>query len=77
MLSLSSSAKPRRVLIWREVVVQFEVLPDVGPHVVRLPGQLGQERDQLHQLVVRLVHEPGLDRYPVLKLVTECLKSLK
>ena len=53
-----------------------ECLPDVRPHVLGLLLQHRQEGHQLHQLVVLLVHEPGLDGDPVLELVAKGLRGV-
>ena len=53
--------------------VQSECLPDVGADVLSLTLQPVEEGNQLHQLVVLLVHEPRLDWDPVLQLVAEGL----
>ena len=57
----------------RQMCVQSECLPDVGTDVLSLLLQPVEEGDQLHQLVVLLVHEPRLDWDPVLQLVAERL----
>ena len=57
----------------RQMCVQSECLPDVGADVLSLTLQPVEEGDQLHQLVVLLVHEPRLDWDPVLQLVAEGL----
>ena len=44
------------------------------PDIVGLLDNILKERYQLHQLVVRLVHEPGHDWDTVLQLVTKCLQ---
>ena len=59
--------------VWREVSVQPERVPDVRPHVLRLALQPRQERHQLHQLVVRLVHKPRLNGDPILQLISKGL----
>ena len=46
--------------------------PDVRPVL----GEAFEEGDQLHQLVVVGVHEPALDRDPVLQLISEGLRGV-
>ena len=64
------------VLIWREVVVQLEVISDQGSHISPLLHQFEEEWDELHQLVVRSVNKPGLDGNAVLQLISECLRGV-
>ena len=64
----------RRRSVGREVSVQPESVADVRPHVLRLGLQPGQEGHQLHQLVVRLVHEPRLNGDPILQLISKGLQ---
>ena len=54
-------------LIGRQVGLQFVLLPNDGPHVVCV-NEGAQERHQLLQLAVALVHEPRLDRDAVVQL---------
>ena len=64
------------ILIWREVVVQLEVISHQGSHVPPLLHQFEQEWHKLHQLVVRSVNKPGLDGNAVLQLISECLRGV-
>lgn len=66
----------RLILIWREVVVQLEVISDQWSHVTPLLYQFEEEWDKLHQLVVRSVNKPGLDGNAVLQLISECLRGV-
>ena len=61
--------------VGREVSVQPESVSDVGPDVLGLALQPVQERHQLHQLVVRLVHEPRLNGNPILQLISKSLQT--
>ena len=54
---------------------ELEVVPDVRPDVLRLLDQLVKEWDQLHQLIVRLVHKPRLYGDAIFQLVPESLKQ--
>ena len=47
--------------------LQFEALSDEGPHV-HGPHETLEEGEQLEQLPVLLVHEPGLDGNAVIEL---------
>ena len=66
----------RSILIWREVVVQLEVIPDQGSDVSPLLHQFEQEWHKFHQLIVRAVNKPGLDGNAVLQLISECLRGV-
>ena len=68
--------KGEEVLIWREVVVQLELISDQGSHISPLLHQFEQEWHELHQLVVRSVNKPGLDGNAVLQLISECLRGV-
>ena len=57
------------------MVIQFELVPDEGPHVLGLVHQLVQEGDQLHQLIIGPVHKPRLNWDSILQLVTKGLKK--
>jgi len=59
--------------VGREVRVEPEGLPDVGPHVLGLALQPREEGHQLHQLVVLLVHKPRLNGDPILQLISKGL----
>ena len=59
--------------VGREVRVEPEGLPDVGPHVLGLALQPREEGHQLHQLVVLLVHKPRLNGNPILQLISKGL----
>jgi len=59
--------------VGREVSVEPESVSDVGPDVLGLALQPVQERHQLHQLIVRLVHEPRLNGDPILQLISKGL----
>ena len=61
--------------VGREVCVEPEGLPDVGPHVLGLALQPREEGHQLHQLVVLLVHKPRLNGNPILQLISKGLKT--
>ena len=60
--------------VGREVRVESEGLPDVGPHVLGLALQPREEGHQLHQLVVLLVHKPRLNGNPILQLISKGLQ---
>ena len=66
-----------RPLVRRQVVVELELVPDLGPHVLALVHQPVKERDQLHQLVIRAINEPRLDGDTILQLVPECLEKYR
>ena len=68
--------RERRLLVWREVVVQLEVFSDLGSHVSPLLHQFEQEWHKFHQLVVWSVNKPGLDGNAVLQLISECLRGV-
>ena len=57
--------------------MQLELLPDAGPDVCVGADEPLEERHQLHQLVVRRVHEPGLDGDAVVDVVAKRLKQKK
>ena len=61
--------------VGREVRVEPEGLPDVGPHVLGLALQPREEGHQLHQLIVLLVHKPRLNGDPILQLIAKGLKT--
>ena len=61
--------------VGREVRVEPEGLPDVGPHVLGLALQPREEGHQLHQLVVLLVHKPRLNGNPILQLISKGLQT--
>ena len=68
--------KGEETLIWREMVVQLEVISDQGSHVSPLLHQFEEEGHKLHQLVVRSVNKPGLDGNSVLQLIAERLRGV-
>ena len=61
--------------VGREVRVEPEGLPDVGPHVLGLALQPREEGHQLHQLIVLLVHKPRLNGDPILQLISKGLQK--
>jgi len=73
VLGADDGGKTRRRSVGREMSVQPESVANVRPHILRLALQPVQEGDQLHQLVVRLVHEPRLNRDPILQLISKSL----
>ena len=73
---MGDGKRGKESLIWREVVVQLEVISDQGSHISPLLHQFEQEWHELHQLVVRSVNKPGLDGNAVLQLIPECLRGV-
>jgi len=53
--------------------VQSECLPNVRSNILSFPLESVQEWNQLHQFIVRLVHEPRLDGNSILQLVAKGL----